>query len=388
MKITGYKSFMIGNPWKRWVFLQMETSNGMTGLAEATLYHESASVLSQLKEKEKFFIGKDPFDIERIWFEWYRDSFSRNNSAVNITALSAVETACWDIVGKAWNTPVYSLLGGKLRDRVTVYANGWYTYASTPAEFAEKAKKVVQKGYRALKLDPFGTAYMTASSHTIKRSVEITEAVRNAVGEGVDLLIEGHGRFTPESAIRIAKLMESSRPRWFEEPVPPENISGLKQVKQKTWIPIAAGERILTKYGFAPLVESGCMDIIQPDIINTGGILETKKIAAIAESHLVTVAPHQAEGPLATATCLQLDACIPNFEIQESFDEFDIGWRKDLISPSFVFENGQLLIPNGPGLGVSLNMKSVEDHLSSDSQDFVLFEKGWENRNLPKVQIG
>ncbi len=345
---------------------------------------ESSSVVSGLEEKKRFFIGKDPFQVEKNWNDWYRDSFSRSGSAVNITAMSAVETACWDIIGKSYGAPIYQLLGGAIRDRVKIYANGWYTHAHTPQEFAEKARRVVSMGYKALKFDPFGTNYLTAERGEIKRSIETIKEVRNAVGENIDILVEGHGRFSPETAITIAKEIEQYRPRWFEEPVPPEDIAALKLVSQKTSIPIATGERAITKYGFAPLIESHAADIIQPDIVNTGGILEAKKISAMADAHFITVAPHQAEGPLATATCLQLDACIPNFLIQESFDEFDVQWRKDILDSPIEIENGFMKIPERPGLGVDLNMKAVEDHLATGVTDFDLFEEGWENRNLPK----
>jgi len=373
---------LVGNPWKRWVFLELETSTGLIGLSEATLYLESSAVISELEEKKNFFIGKDPAQVEKIWNEWYRDSFTRNNSAVNVTAMSAVETACWDIIGKIHGTPIYELLGGAMRNKVKVYANGWYTRAVSPDDYARKAKAVVAKGYKALKFDPFGTMYLSGDVDQISRAVAIIKNVREAIGEKIELLIEGHGRFTPETAVRIAKKIEEYNPRWFEEPVPPEDLQALKHVAAKTNIPIATGERMLTKYGFAPLIESGAVDIVQPDIINCGGLMETKKISAMAEAHYVLVAPHQAEGPLATATCLQLDACIPNFEIQESFDEFDIEWRKDLLKTQFPIQNGEMVIPNRPGLGVELNMKAVEEHLATKVTDFVLFKQGWENRNM------
>ncbi len=382
MEIRDFRTHLVGNPWKRWVFLELETSTGLIGLSEATLYLESSAVISELEEKRNFFIGKDPVQVEKIWNEWYRDSFSRNNSAVNVTAMSAVETACWDIIGKIHGAPIYELLGGAMRNKVKVYANGWYTHAVSPDDYARKARTVVAKGYKALKFDPFGTMYLSGDVAQISRAVAIIKNVREAVGESIELLIEGHGRFTPETAVRIAKMIEEYNPRWFEEPVPPEDLRALKHVADKTNIPIATGERVLTKYGFAPLIESGAVDIIQPDIINCGGLMETKKISAMAEAHYVLVAPHQAEGPLATATCLQLDACIPNFEIQESFDEFDIEWRKDLLTNQFSIQNGEMVIPNRPGLGVELNMKAVEEHLATKVTEFVLFKQGWENRNM------
>jgi galactonate dehydratase len=384
MKITEIETYVIGNPWKRWLFIKLETSNGLHGVAEATLYGECLAVVSELQEKKKFYIGKDPFHIEKIWNDWYRDSFNRNASAVNVTALSAVETACWDIIGKHYGAPIYSFLGGLIREKVKVYANGWYSHVATPEDFGEKAREVARRGYKALKLDPFGTSYLSVDHEQVARAVEIVKMVREAVGDGVDLLIEGHGRFTPGTALQIAKLLEPYRPRWFEEPVPPEDLQALKIVSSKSNIPIASGERVLTAYGFAPLIENHAVDIIQPDIVNTGGILQAKKISGMAEAHFITVAPHQAEGPLATATCLQLDACTPNFEIQESFDEFDVGWRKELITEPIEIENGYMLIPSKPGLGTELDLHAVEEHLAKGVMDFNLFEEGWENRNLPK----
>lgn len=386
MKIDSIETYLIDNPWKKWLFVKVGTSDGSYGLAEGTLYGESGAVIAELKEKQKMYIGKDPLLIEKLWNDWYRDSFNRNASAPNITALSAVETACWDIAGKHYGASIHSLLGGAMRDRVKIYANGWYTHVSTPEEFGERAKEVVKRGYRALKFDPFGTSYLSASTEEIRSYVRIIASVRESVGDDVELLIEGHGRFTAETAVRIAKQIERYDPRWFEEPVPPEDLGALKVVASKTSIPIASGERVLTIFGFAPLIESHSVDIIQPDLINAGGILQGKKISALADAHYVTVAPHQAEGPLATATCLQLDACIQNFEIQESFDEFDIGWRQDILREPIKIEDGYMTIPSGPGLGVDLKMKEVEKHLavSAERPDFNLFERGWENRNLPK----
>ncbi len=383
MKITDIETYLIANPWKRWLFVRVETDCGAYGISEGTLYGESSAVAAELQERRRFYIGKDPFQVEKNWNDWYRDSFNRNASAVNITALSAVETACWDIIGKHYGAPIYSLLGGSLREKVKIYANGWYTHASSAEDFAEKALRVVKKGYKAIKFDPFGTSYLTADAEQISRAVDIVTAVRESVGPNVEILVEGHGRFTPETAIRIAKLLEPLNPRWFEEPVPPEDLEAMKVVASKTTIPIASGERILTSYGFASLIESHSVDIIQPDLINTGGILQGLKISAIAEAHFISVAPHQAEGPLATATCLQLDACITNFEVQESFDEFDVEWRNSLLKNPIEIHDGYMWIPTEPGLGVDLNMKEVERHIASKVTDFNLFEKGWENRNLP-----
>ena len=384
MRIQSIETYHVGNPWKKWVFIKLETSTGLYGIGEGTLANESAAVISELGIKKKFYIGRDPFEIERNWNEWYRDSFNRNTSATNVTAMSAVEIACWDMLGKHYGTPIHSLLGGPVRDRVKVYANGWYTHATGPEGFARKARNVVRKGYSALKFDPFGTSYLTTDYGHIEKAVKIIESVRDAVGDKVDIIVEGHGRFTPETAIRIAKKIEPYNPRWFEEPVPPEDLEALKMVARKTSIPIASGERVLTSYGFAPLIESHAVGIVQPDLINTGGLLQGRKISAMAEAHFISVAPHQAEGPVATATCLQLDACIQNFEIQESFDDFDVEWRRDVLKTPLEIENGYMQIPKRPGLGVELDFEAVNAHLTTETTDMNLFDEGWENRSLPK----
>ncbi len=382
MKITGLETYIVGNPWKRWVFVQLETSTGLQGISEATLYGESSAVVAELEERKKYYIDSDPFQIEKNWNEWYRDSFNRNASAVNVTAMGAVETACWDLLGKHYGAPIHALFGGDASSTVKVYANGWYTGARSADDFGEKAKEVKARGYTALKFDPFGTAYMSATQGEVERAIERVRAVREAVGDYVDILVEGHGRFKPETAVRIAKLMEEYNPRWFEEPVPPEDIMALREVKSKTTIPIASGERVLTNYGFAPLIESRAVDVVQPDLVNTGGIMQGKKISALAEPHFITVAPHQAEGPVATAACLQLDACIPNFEIQESFDEFDVEWRNDLLKEALTVEGGEMKVPTKPGLGVELDMRAVEEHLATDVTEFNIFQEGWEDRNM------
>jgi galactonate dehydratase len=383
MKITDVETFLVGNPWKRWLFLRVNTSNGLYGVSEATLYRGSHSVLTHLNEVKSAYIGRDPLRVEKIWYEWFRNSFNRTSDATTVTALTGIEIACLDIIGKQYGAPIHQLLGGSMRDKVRVYANGWYGHVTTPSEWAERAKKVAHRGYTALKFDPFGSAYMQISEKEFKHAVEIVGAVRESVGDDVDLLIEGHGRFNVASAIRVGRALERFNPAWYEEPIPPENLNLLREVKAKVNIPIATGERLITKHDFNKLLRLDTVDVIQPDILNTGGILEAKKISAMAEANYVSVAPHQAEGPICTAVCAQLDACIPNFYIQESFDEFDVSWRNSVVRNPVRIENGWMHVPSGPGLGIDINEKEVAKHPVTNDEDFNLFSDGWEDRSLP-----
>jgi galactonate dehydratase len=278
-----------------------------------------------------------------------------------MSALSAVETAMWDIKGKALQVPVHALLGGKVRDRVKVYANGWFAGSSTPEEFAAKAKEAVARGFKGLKWDPFGTAYMTISNRELDHAVRCIAEVREAVGDDVDLFIEGHGRFNVPTAVRIAEEIAPFRPVWFEEPVPPDNIDALAEVRRKSKVAVAGGERLYTRYGFREVFERHALDYVQPDVSHAGGIMETRKIAALAEMHYIPFAPHNPSGPVATAATLQLAACCPNFVYLEIMAT-DVPWRKELTNESLLFEDGYMRIPDAPGLGLELNVEALAAH--------------------------
>jgi galactonate dehydratase len=334
-----------------------------------------------------YFVGKDPFDTEQMWLEMYRDEwFSKN--IVNTTVCSAVDTACWDIKGKLLDKPVYELLGGKFHgDSLRAYANGWYTETDgESAKFADAAEQVVDDGYDAMKFDPFGTAWQRMSKREFNHAVDIVRAVREAVGPDVDLLIEGHGRFTAGQAVDVAHQLAEFEPTWFEEPCPPDSINSLCEVAEKSPIPIATGERHVSKHDFFELVTRTDVDIIQPDIMNTGGITESKKIAAIAEADHVSFAPHNPQGPVATAICTHVDATVPNFMIQEVFQTYDVEWVDDLLVDPVTIEDGSVEIPEGPGLGIELDMDVVREHeyTGEDVHTINLFEQGWETREVDK----
>jgi galactonate dehydratase len=296
-----------------------------------------------------------------------------------MSGIAVIETACWDIVGKALGQPVYRLLGGPVQERVKAYANGWYTVERSPEEFHAAARRVVERGYRALKLDPFGAGRYELERDELVRSLSLVEAVRDAVGPEVDILVEMHGRFTPAQAIAIARELEPLAPGWIEEPVPPENLKALAKVARKVDLPVATGERIHNRFEFRELFELQAADVVQPDPTMCGGILETKKIAAWAEAYYVLLAPHNVGGPVSTAACLHLAATVPNFKIQEHFNDFAEDWVKEAAPGNPEVVDGYFALPDGPGLGVTLNEDLVREHPRQEVE-FDLFATDWHLR--------
>lgn len=278
-----------------------------------------------------------------------------------MSALSAVEMALWDILGKSLGVPVYRLLGGKVNDDCRIYVNGWFSGAKQPGEFAEKAKEAVKRGVTALKWDPFGKAYLRISNADLDKALQCVAAVREAVGKNVDLMIEGHGRFDVPTAVMIAGELAQFKPMWFEEPVPPDNLQALKAVKDKSPVAIAAGERLYTRYNYRELFAGRASDYIQPDVSHAGGIMELKKIAATAESEYIAFAPHNPSGPVANAATLQLAACCPNFCILEIMYS-DVAYRKDITDEKLEYSDGRIKIGDKPGLGVELNEEACLMH--------------------------
>lgn len=385
LEITGIESYIVANPWKPWVFVRVETNEGIHGLSEATTHGKPRTVVAAIEEMRDYFIGADPFDTERLFLEMYRDEwFSKN--VINTTVISAIDVACWDIKGKVLDRPLYELLGGAVQGtELRAYANGWYKDAQEgPEAFAEAAERVVSDGYDALKFDPFGHAWERMQRSEFNRAIDTIRAVREAVGPDIDLLIEGHGRFTSDVAVEIAHEMAQFDPTWFEEPCPPDSIESLGTVSRKSPVPIATGERLMSKYEFSALLENTEVGIIQPDLANTGGVTEGKKIAAMAEAKHVNFAPHNPQGPVATAICAHVCASTPNFMIQEVFEDYDVDWKGELLRDPITIEDGLLSVPEGPGLGVELNIAAVEEHeYTEDAVHTInLFEKGWESRSL------
>lgn len=354
------KTFAVDCFRTNWVFIKIYTDEGIDGVGEATLEYKEKALFGAVEHIREYLTGKDPRDIEKHWHAIYRDAYWRGG-AVLMSALSAVETALWDILGKSLGVPVYRLMGGRVNDKVRIYVNGWFVGAKTPSEFAEKAKIAVKRGVTAMKWDPFRKSYLEISNKELSEAMECVSAVRAAVGNDVDLLIEGHGRFNIPTGIKIAKELEQFRPMFFEEPVPPDNLDALKAVRDKSPVAIAAGERLYTRWDYKRMFDLTAADYIQPDISHAGGIMELKKIAAEAECRYIPFAPHNPSGPIANAATLQLAASCPNFSILEIMYS-DVEWRRSITNESLEYENGFIKIPDKPGLGIEINEEECLKH--------------------------
>jgi galactonate dehydratase len=361
MKITGVETYICHAYRTNWVFIKVLTNiDGLYGIGEATLEYKEHTVAQACKELERTLVGKDPHRIEEIWHSVYRDAYWRGG-AVLMSALSAVEMALWDIKGKDLGVPVYQLLGGKVRESVPCYANGWFAPAKTPAEFAEKANEAVAQGFKALKWDPFGSSYLQIERKQLNAAIECVGAVYDAVKDNADIIIEGHGRFDIPTAVRVGHALGDFDILWFEEPIPPQNLEGLAEVKRRVNVPISAGERLYNRWEFRSLFELKAADFIQPDVSHAGGIMELKKIAAMAEAYHIPICPHNPSGPIANAATLQLAACVPNFYLLETMSS-DVPWRKDISTEDVKFENGAMFISDKPGLGIDLNIEEIIKH--------------------------
>ena len=360
MKIIDVKPFVVDCFRTNWVFVKIYTDEGITGVGEGTLEYKEKAFLGALEHIKEYLLGKDPRDIEKHWHTIYRDAYWRGGPVL-MSALSAVECALWDILGKSLNVPVYTLLGGKYNDKVRIYVNGWFAGAKEPEEFAEKAKIAVKRGVSAMKWDPFGKNYLQISNAELNKALRNVAAVRDAVGDEVDLLIEGHGRFDVPTATKIAKELEQFKPMFFEEPVPPDNLEALAAVRAKSPVPISAGERLYSRWDYRKLFDIRAADFIQPDISHAGGISELKKIAAEAETRYIPFAPHNPSGPVANAATLQLAAACPNFCILEIMYS-DVDWRKDVTNESLEYKDGYITIPDRPGLGIEINEEECLKH--------------------------
>jgi galactonate dehydratase len=369
----------MGTPWRNLTFVVLETDEGLHGVGEVRMINNTEALLGYLAEAApRHVLGRDPFDRERIVTEMRVHDFSRAGE-IAMSAIAVVEVACWDIVGKALNQPVYRLMGGAVREKIKAYANGWYTVERNPEDFAEAARRVVAKGYRAAKLDPFGAGFYELERAEKLRSIALVEAVRGAVGPDFEILIEMHGRFSPAAAIELARELAPFDPAWIEEPVPPENLRALKKVADAVHLPIATGERLHTRFDCRELFELQACDIVQIDPSHFGGILEARKLAAWAESYYMLMAPHNVCGPVGTAAAVHLDACTPNFKIQEHFNDFVDAWVKSAVDGYPEVTDGYFDLPQGPGLGVTLREDFVAEHPPSGGS-MNLFEKDWHKR--------
>jgi 2-dehydro-3-deoxyphosphogalactonate aldolase len=378
MKITDFKTFVVGVPpphygGRYWIFLKLTTDSGINGYGEAYSIPFHPHVVARMIEDvcQRKVIGEDPFQIERLWRIIYSSGYTQRPDTSTLGVLSAIEMACWDIVGKELDRPVYDLLGGRVQEKLRSYT---YIYPeqpgdtsaySVPSVAAERAVHYVNQGFTAIKFDPIG-AYSAfdprqLSLETMDNAEEIVKQVREAVGGEADLLIGTHGQMTTSSAIRFARRLEKYDPLWFEEPVPPENVDELARVADSTKIPVATGERLATKYEFARILEKGAASILQMALGRSGGILEGKKIAGMAEAHYAQIAPHLYCGPIEGAANIQLGACSPNFLIQEGIETWG-GFHAEILDEPLQWQDGYIIPPTGPGLGVELDEAVAASH--------------------------
>lgn len=360
MKVTAIKTFICNAFRTNFVFVKVETDSGLHGWGEATLEYKELTIQAAIHDLESYLIGKDPHNIEAFRHDCYRDAYWRGGPVL-MSALAGVEMALWDIKGKALGVPCYQLLGGKVRDAVPIYVNGWFSPAKTPDEFAEKAREVAAKKFLGCKWDPFGKAWQQISKHDLNSAMECIAKVAEVVDEDVQLLIEGHGRFDIPTAVKIGRRLEEFDIFWFEEPIPPDDKEGMKQVKDRVRVSIAAGERLYNRYEYRQFFELGCSDYIQPDISHAGGLFEMRMLGAEAEARHIGFCPHNPSGPVANAATLQLAACVPNFVMLEMMMT-DVPYRAEICDEDLTIKAGKMVIPDRPGLGIDLNETELLKH--------------------------
>ena len=361
MKITKVETLLSYAGRCNLLFVKICTDANVTGIGEATLEGKETSVASAIKEFSRYLIGKDPERIEHHWQVMYRGSFWRGGAVIT-SAISGIDQALWDIKGKVYGVPVYELLGGPVRNKIRFYT---HARGDNPEELAESARSLVRKGWDALKYlvtGPFENGAVFKRKD-LEMAGERMRMVREAVGDDVDIMLDCHGRFTSADAIKVGMLVEPYKPLFFEEPVPPEDVDAMVKVSRSLRIPIATGERLYTRWGFKELLYKHAVDVIQPDLCHAGGISEVRRIAALAEIFYVKVAPHNPLGPVATAACVQLDAAIPNFLIQEVAPYERIApWVNRFVREPIRIEHGYATLPKEPGLGVELDEEEIKKY--------------------------
>jgi len=384
MKIKKIKTFVVGNPpphfgGRYWIFVKLITDKEIIGYGEIYSVPFHPSVVSKMIEDvfERYVKDKDPFKIEKLWRTIYSSGYTQRPDVSLMGIISGIEMACWDIVGKELNKPIYELLGGQVHNKLRSYT---YLYPkktdrtnvySDAILAAERANEYIEKGFNAVKFDPVGSySPLDPRELTLEDLIKVENFVKtiyDSVKNRSDILIGTHGQMTTSSAIRLAKRLEKFDPMWFEEPVPPENFEEMGKVSASTTIPIATGERLSTKYEFSKILESGRASILQMNLGRAGGILEAKKIAGLAETHYAQIAPHLYCGPIVGAANIQISTCSPNFLILEGVKYWKDFYSEILIEP-IEWKKGYIIPPNKPGLGVELNEKVANKYTYSGSK--------------------
>jgi len=377
-KIVSYDTLLVGNPWKNWLFLRLTTDTGFEGFGEASLNGFVRTVDKAISELQDYFMGKSAFEIGPMVRNMQSGVYS-DGGQIHRGAIAAVEAACWDIVGKSLGQPLWNLWGGRVRDKIPLYANGWYQTERDPEAFANKAKEAVAMGYRALKFDPFGEARGFLGTGERSRSLGIIRSVRDAVPAHTELMVEGHCRFDVPTALLFARELQEFDVLWFEEPVSFRNLRGLVEVAQRSPVRIATGENFTAFGEFFELCQASRNFVLQPDVSNLGGLMAARQVCELGESLDVPVAPHDAQGPISKALCLQLAAISPAIIIQEDFEEFNPEWTRQLASRVDKHE-GMATIPDSSGLGRTMYWEKLSEHPYDPGATLTLYEPGWEQR--------
>jgi len=376
MKITCLETFLTHAGLRNYLFVRLTTDTGLTGLGEASLEWQERAVQALLHDwVEDRILGTSPFDLQDVISDLIRDQYQGGPTI--LTAISGVEIALWDLIGKASGEPVFKLLGGQAHDRLPAYANGWYGGANSPEEYASKASQVVSAGYTALKFDPFGVAWLEMTAAEMSVAEERVAAVREAVGDEVQLMIEVHGRLSVSCAIEMGQQLIPYRPAWYEEPVTPHSLDLLHEVKQALPFPIAAGERLYMLEDFDRLTAMQACDIVQMDLAHCGGLAMGKKIAALAAERGLRVSPHCSIGPVALCAALHFDWSTKNASIQENFGDYDVPWRHDFLHGWNPCQNGFYAVPAGPGLGIELDASVCLAHPYQKNPFPSLWDSRW-----------
>ncbi len=357
MKIVSYELFKVK---PRWLFLRIETDNGLVGWGEPIVEGRADTVRAAVSEAMRYLLGRDPRRIEDHWQTLYRGAFYRGGPVL-MSAISGIDQALWDIKGKFYNTPIYELLGGAVRDKIRVYRG---VGGDSVADIKASVEAAVTSGYTAVKMAPIHELARIDSLAQVNAAVARVAAVREAGGESLDFGIDFHGRASKSMAKRLAAEFERFHPMFIEEPVLAEHNDALAEIARSTTIPIATGERMYSRWDFKRILEVGCVDVVQPDLSHAGGITEVRKIAAMAEAYDVALAPHCPLGPIALAASFQVDACTPNFLIQEQSLGLEYNERGDLLRylkdrADFTFKDGYVLLPSKPGLGIEIDEECV-----------------------------
>jgi galactonate dehydratase len=361
MKIIRLETFLANAGLRNYLFVRLTTDTGLTGLGEASLEWQEKTVQTLIHEwVEDRVLGADPFQVELLAERLIRDQYQGGSTVM--TAISGVELACWDLMGKELRRPVYKLLGDRQRDRLPAYANGWYGGGRTAEDYAAKAKAVVARGYRALKFDPFGIAWKYLSADAEAAAESIVAAVRDTVGADVDLMIEVHGRLALGPAILMGQRLARYQPCWYEEPVVPLDLNACRAVKAALPFPIATGERLYTLEEFEHVFALSACHVAQPDLAHCGGLGVGRKIAALAKKSNAALAPHCSVGPVALAAAVHFGWATPSVVVQENFTDYDVPWRSELIRGGAVCRGGEFALPEAPGLGVELDEAACARH--------------------------